>query len=802
MRHPEWVALALDRLEGRAPEPSDGERSARGLAHNLPVELTSFIGREQEVADLVRLMGTTRLLTLTGPGGVGKTRLALRMARELLDAYADGVWYVDLASLGDPRLVGPTVAQVLDVRDAPGRPLIDRLAEIVGGKYVLLVLDNCEHLKDACAELVEALVRECPGVAALTTSRAPLGVPGEVVWRVQPLAVPPDQVTRAAEIGEFDAVRLFLERAKAAQARARYSGEAELQAIVEVCRRLDGLPLAIELAAARTSVLSPQQIVAQLLQRFRLLRRGGRSVPPRHQTLAAAIASSDALLAPLERSLFHRLAVFAGGWTLDAAELVCAGDGIVPEAVLDLLSGLIDTSLVAVEEPRWSQRRYRLLESIRAYAQQQLDASGEATAVRDRHLSWMLDLAQPIESGGDYQIRVADRIEPELDNLRAALGWCLKKPDPERGLQLSGAVRVVWHLRGSMVEGRSYLDQLLTLPDAHRYPSAKAGALQAAAVMTLFQGDPEAAQALLTESEAICREHGDAAALAHVVYWLGVVAQGRGEYAASVARLEECLELSGRAGLTSLMPWVLYHLSEAWRVLGQSDRAARYHHECLRLADSHGLARPRAYALLGLGHEVWLAGKDERAVALHREGLRWSVHVSDQRAIAIALEGLAWIASRGGRAEAAAWLLGARDRLSTACAYALPGRFQAFHDRAVAAACARLGDAGFRAAWAAGQSASLDDAIAMALDTNHVDERPETGLRPVQAAGPLTRRERQVAALIAQGRSNRGIAQELVITEATAAKHIEHILNKLGVSTRAEIAVWVAQHELLSASTD
>jgi non-specific serine/threonine protein kinase len=639
-------------------------------------------------------------------------------------------------------------------------------------------------------------------VAVLTTSRAPLGVPGELVWRVQPLAVPPDQVTRAAEIGQFEAVRLFLERAKAAHARAEYSGENELQAIVEVCRRLDGLPLAIELAAARTSVLSPQQIVTQLHERFRLLRRGGRSVPARHQTLAAAIAWSYTLLAPPERRLFHRLAVFAVGWTLEAAEVVCQGDGIAPEDVLDLLSGLIDKSLVAVEGSYQSQRRYRFLESIRAYAQQQLDASDEATVVRDRHLSWMLDLAQPVESTGDPQIQVADRIEPEVDNLRAALGWCLKKPDPERGLQLSEAVRVVWHLRGCMVEGRSYLDQLLALPDVHRYPSAKAGALQAAAVMALFQGDPEAAHALLTEGAAILREHGDTAALAQILYWHGLVAHRRGEYAASVAIGEECLALSGRAGLTSLLPWVLYHLSETWRVLGQTDRAAPYHDECLRLAESQGLARPRAYALLGLGRQVWLEGDNERALALHREGLRWSVHVSDHRAIAIALEGLAWIASRGGRAEAAAWLLGTQARLSTASAYALPGRFQEFHDGAVAAARARLGEAGFQAAWAAGQSVSLDDAIAVALETNNPEGRPETGQRPVQATGPLTLRERQVATLIARGRSNRGIAQELVITEATAAKHIEHILNKLGLSSRAQIAVWVAQHELLPASRD
>jgi predicted ATPase/DNA-binding XRE family transcriptional regulator len=314
IRHAELVAFALDQLEGRAPEPPAGERAARGLAHNLPTELTSFVGREQELADLIGLIGTTRVLTLTGTGGVGKTRLALRMARKLLEQYSDGIWYVDLAPLSDPPLVGPRVAQVLGVRDAPGRPLIDRVAEIVRRKHVLLTLDNCEHLKDACAELVEALVRACPGVAVLATSRAALGVPGEVVWLVQPLALPPDQARRAADISEFEAVRLFLERAKAAEARARYSGEAEVQAIVEVCRRLDGLPLAIELAAARTSVLSPQQIVAQLHQRFRLLRRGGRGVPVRHQTLAAAIAWSYALLGPLERRLFHRQARFAGAW--------------------------------------------------------------------------------------------------------------------------------------------------------------------------------------------------------------------------------------------------------------------------------------------------------------------------------------------------------------------------------------------------------------------------------------------------------------------------------------------------------
>jgi DNA-binding CsgD family transcriptional regulator len=507
--------------------------------------------------------------------------------------------------------------------------------------------------------------------------------------------------------------------------------------------------------------------------------------------LAAAIAWSYALLAPIERRVFHRLAVFAGGWTLEAAEVVCAGDGIPPETVLDLLSGLVDKSLVTVEESSRSQRRYRLLESIRQYAWQQLQASGEASAVRDRHLSWLLDLAQPAESSGDQQIQVADRIEPEVDNLRAALGWCLEKPDPERGLQLSGGVRVMWHLRGSMVEGRTYLARVLALPGADLYPSAKAKATHAAAIMALFQGDPEAADRLLTETAALCRQRDDTVALAHTLYWLGNLAHWRGEYAASVAVFEECLALSRRAGLNHLVCWVFYHLSEAFRVLGQVDTAAGFHEACLRLTEEQAFRRPRAYALMSLGRQLWRDGDDERAAELHREGLRSSLQINDQRAIALALEGLAWIASRRGRAASAAWLFGALEQLSTASAYALPVRFQDFHDRAVAAAWARLGEARFRASWAAGQSASLEDAVAAALDTNG----PAGCLD--RAAGPLTRRECQVAVLIAHARSNREIAQELVIAERTVASHIEHILDKLGFGSRLQVGLWAAEQGLV-----
>jgi non-specific serine/threonine protein kinase len=407
------------------PNPST---ATAGPPTNLPISLTSFIGREREIAEVTRLLAgppsESRLLTLTGAGGCGKTRLALRVAGEALGDFPDGVWLVELAALADPALVAGAVAMAVGVREVPGRALTESLVDHLRDRTLLLILDNCEHLVAAAAGLADVLLRSCPRLRVLATSREPLGSAGETIWRVPSLTLPPLSAADAPllePLTRYEAVRLFVERARAAVPAFAPSAE-NAPALVEICRRLDGIPLAIELAAARVRVFSAAQIAARLDDRFRLLTAGPRTALPRQQTLRATVDWSYDLLAEPERALLRRLSVFAGGWTFEAAEAVAAGDGIQTHAVLDLMAQLVDKSLVIAEEQRGAVR-YRLLETIRAYARDRLLEAGEAERTRDRHLAYFLGLAEEAEPrlrGAEERVTL-DRLEAEHANLQAAL---------------------------------------------------------------------------------------------------------------------------------------------------------------------------------------------------------------------------------------------------------------------------------------------------------------------------------------------------------------------------------------------
>ncbi|HEY8744448.1 MAG TPA: adenylate/guanylate cyclase domain-containing protein, partial [Chloroflexota bacterium] len=420
-------------------------RSLTALPHNLPLQLTSFIGRERELGELTRRLQTARLLTLTGSGGAGKTRLALQVAAELVPRYPDGVWLAELAPLADPALVRRTVAAAVGVREAPGQAILDTLLAALREKRLLLVLDNCEHVLDACARLADALLRGCPGVQLLAASREALGVAGEVSWRVPSLAVPSlEQRVAHEQVAEYDAVQLFVERAQAALPSFSITAQ-NAMALAQVCARLDGIPLALELAAARVKGLTVDQLADRLHDRFRLLTGGSRAALPRQQTLRAAIDWSYDLLDEAEQRLFRRLAVFAGGWTVEAAEAVCAGDGLAHEDVLDILLRLVDKSLALAEE-----RRYRLLETVRQYGRDRLAASGEAGAVYARHAAFYLALAEELEPqfmlGGPTIGR--DGLVAEIDNQRAALNWYADSDDVEAVLRLAGALLWYWFFQG------------------------------------------------------------------------------------------------------------------------------------------------------------------------------------------------------------------------------------------------------------------------------------------------------------------------------------------------------------------
>jgi non-specific serine/threonine protein kinase len=519
--------------------------------HNLPAPLTSFVGRERELAEVERLLGTTRLLTLTGVGGGGKTRLALQVARAVLARYPDGVWLVELAALADPALVPQAAAAALGVQEQAGRPLRDTLVAALKARELLLVLDNCEHLLVGCAELAETLLQACPRLRVLATSREPLRVPGEVAWRVPSLTLPAAQQEAALEdLLHCESVRLFDERARSALP-AFAVAEQDPGALAYLSRRLDGIPLAIELAAARVSALSVAQLATRLDGYFRLLTGGSRTALPRQQTLQATLDWSHALLAEAERVLFRRLAVFAGGLTLEAAEAVCAGDGLDEAAVLDLLSGLVDKSLVLAEVGEAGLVRYRLLEPLRQYARDHLRAAGEAERVQERHAAWYLALAEQAEPELCRPGKTAsfERLESELDNIRAGLEW--SRPPAggaaEMGLRLAGALAYFWWMSGRLGEGCAQLTAFLSLPEAAPRNRARARALYALGLLTLRQGHPaagfQAARTCFTESVAIYRELGDRRGAAAVLGELGRMSIEVLDFAAARPLLEESLVL-------------------------------------------------------------------------------------------------------------------------------------------------------------------------------------------------------------------------------------------------------------------
>ncbi len=444
------------------------------LPNNLPVQLTSFIGREHELSEIKQLLTTTHLLTLAGPGGTGKTRLALQLGAEVLKDLPDGVWLVELAPLADSTLVAQTMAATLGAHEQPGRTILDALTDYVRAKSMMVILDNCEHLIEACAQIADSLLHAAPRLKILATSREALGIAGETAYRVPSLPLPdPRQLHDLDALEQNDCVHLLIDRAMAAYPSFRLK-EKNAHAIADICRRLDGIPLAIELASARTKVFPPEEIAARLDDRFRLLTGGSRTALERHQTLFALIEWSHNLLSEAERLLLRRLSVFAGGWTFESAQEV-SGEGINGD-VLDLLTHLVDKSLVAVEE-KVEKARYRLAETIRQYARDKLYESGEAEQVRNRHLAFFLQFAETAEPklGGPEQLEWLDSLETEYDNLRTALAWSLESGKGENALQLAGALCYFWVLRGNFSEGDKWLNDALAFAEREQSERATAG---------------------------------------------------------------------------------------------------------------------------------------------------------------------------------------------------------------------------------------------------------------------------------------------------------------------------------------
>jgi predicted ATPase/DNA-binding SARP family transcriptional activator len=696
---------------------------ARPSDNNLPLELSSFIGREREISEVKRLLRDNRLLTLCGPGGCGKTRLALAVAQDLLEEFEVGVWWVGLASLSDPKLVPGAVASALGVREPTDRPLTEVLVEHLKPRKALLVLDNCEHLVETCADLADTLLRTCPNIDILATSREPLRISGESNLVVPSLSVPdPGRTPPAGELMGYEAVRLFVERARAVDAGSALT-EQNATAVARLCRKLDGIPLAIELAAARTRVLSVEQISEKLEDPLGLLTTGSRTAAPRHQTLRATLQWSYGLLKETERALFGRLSVFVGGFTLEAAEAVGAREPLEAGEVLDLLSQLVDKSLVVSEAEAGGALRYRMLEPVRQYALERLEQGGEAGETRGRHAAFFLALAEqasPELLRAEPQVKWLERWDKENGNLRSALSWALSVDEIATAARLCWVLWRFWWIRNQQPEGRRWMERVLLRRDALP-PALLIRATIATAAMAYGQGDGEAFLRYVRELEELSREvGGDALAEAFAHVGFGLMATARGDLEAAAKHLEEALPFCHEAGEYGLEAQAHVWLGTVLLLQGDHQGARLRFEEGLALGESMGDRLSICNALYNLAQLALAEGDYEAAYRRFAEGIAPSEELGDRANTACILEGLGVAAGARGEALRAAWLLGASEALIEAIGglrshlYYRPDRvlYKEIRTRARTA----LGEAAFEAALEEGRATSPEQAIEYALE--------------------------------------------------------------------------------------
>ena len=697
---------------------ADPERLPDTPRHNLPAELTSFVGRLTELLELPTVFGSSRLLSLTGAGGVGKTRLAIRLAASLVHVFPDGVWLIDLAPLTSPDLVTQTIATALGIREGPQRSARDALLDTLRHRSLLLVIDNCEHLIAPCAEIVEALLRAATAVRIVATSREPLGVSGETVWQVPSLSLPeaPSSILPEALL-DSDATRLFVERASAVD-RAFAPTQVSAGAIGRICRRLDGLPLAIELAAARIVTLSPQQIEARLQDRFRLLTASPRTAVARQRTLEATVDWSYELLSDRERELFRRLSVFPDGWTLQAAEHVCGGDGINEQDVVDLLSRLVSQSLAVVDSERSGERRYRFLETIRQYARERLVQTGAVNRLRERHFEFFFDLfhgALRILRGPD-QVALLRRLRIEQENVRTALECALTSSAlGEKAVELAGALFWFWTKSGLFAEGRFWLARVLALPV--RVPgSVRARALIGLAHMAVFEGQYVEAAALAAEALALGRKDGDLWVVSVALFVEGDAVFELGEHERAEARFLQAREAADAGGEAAEHAAPLLMLAHIAARRGDHGRAEQLFAESIEVQRRAGEAWGLSVSLATAASLRIARDEVEQARAQAFEALSLSQELEDPHLIALSLEVFAALLAAGGRGDGAARLWGASEEIFERVAGLLPPPIRSIRDRYIGSVKSSLGGAAFEIARTEGRAMPLVQAIALARE--------------------------------------------------------------------------------------
>ncbi len=670
-------------------------RSMASTPNNLPQQVNSFVGRDHDMAQVQQLLANSHLLTLLGMGGLGKSRLSVQVAAVALDNYPDGVWFVELAALSDPRLVPQALASVLGVKEEPGGTVMDAVAQFVRDKQLLVVLDNCEHVVQACAELAKRLLEVGPKVKVLASSRDSLRIAGEIVFPVAPLAAPKkDEMPSADALMTIDSVQLFIDRARAVQPAFRLS-EGSVRAVADICRRLDGIPLAIELAAARVRAMSVEQIAARLDDRFRLLNRGDRTAFPRQQTLRALIDWSHDLLDTNERTLFRRLAVFAGGWTLEAVEDVTVGGDIERAEVLELLSNLVEKSLVVIDH---ETGRYQLLETVRQYAHEKLAEAGEESTIRRRHLDHFVAFTESVGPGlaGHEQQTLLKKVDADRENILSAHSFCVAVGDAiENGYRLVHAIKHYWFIRGLLNLGHRVTVEVLTVPNSGNVALPRCRALWVGGQISTFMGRHEEARRYLEEGLRLARGLDEPRMIVAILNILSVVALGQGDREAAGAHSEEALELSSQLGNARGTAVACNALAQLRRLDGDLDAAEALYERAALIARDLEDPVLRAVAALNLAMVAIQRGAADRARALLTEVLAIAEETGSRQAGQSALEVCAGLAACALDWERAARFYGAAEHQTGSTGIHRDPADEAFLTPLMSRARSELGDANF-----------------------------------------------------------------------------------------------------------
>ncbi|MEE2058128.1 protein kinase domain-containing protein [Rhodococcus artemisiae] len=762
-----------------------------GAAGNLPLDATNFVGRHDELASARTTLEAVRLLTLTGIGGVGKTRLALRLAAEMRDRFPHGVWLAELGELLDPSLVPNFVADCLRLSTSSADPT-QEIVDFLAPRRLMLVMDNCEHLIDGVAEFVRSLITTCPGVTILATSREPLNLAGESVMRVPSLAMPdPEHEPELMGTPAYDAILLFEDRASTAVPGFALTDE-NLDTVVQICRHLDGLPLAIELAAARLRAMSVDQVLQRLNDRYKLLTRGNRAAPTRQQTLRLSVDWSYGLCSPVEQRIWAQLSVFSGSFELDAALNICLED-LSSDDLLDVISSLVDKSILIRDELA-GRIRFRMLETIREFGREKTIESCEYSNLRRRHYDWYRQLAVDAEADwiGSRQLEWLTRLDQEQSNLREAMEFvrlASSRAGSDAALEIAVALFPFWFARNLFSEGRYWLDRALDIGPVQATPE-RIRAICCNSVLAELQGDLDAGADLIASAQALNTGLDDPVSDGYIEHAEGLLALYSGNAPQASSHLEVAVRVFSTSDRIRIRVWSQFMLGVSYELRGRTAQAITCYKEVLAITEPRDEAVYRSYCLWGLGVAKYRQGKLDRATRSIEECLQLCELVSEPLVAAVALEVLAWIAHDDRDPERAAILLGAADSLGSQVGSSplLFHELRVYHAECERSTNELLGSNVFRARRRKGARLGLEQAIEYALTEGY---RKTDG---ADADAQLTEGEQQIAELVTKGLSNSSIATRLSLSQQAVQDHVETIFAKLGVRSRKQIAAWIRAH--------